>query len=71
MFLDGLSGGEEAERRNGKAAAVDVNADGIGRELDEIGQRETERRGRSGAPEIPQDVGMGRRDFVNGSIRHA
>ncbi|CZR50448.1 related to high-affinity phosphate permease, phosphate-repressible [Phialocephala subalpina] len=71
MFLDGLSGGEEAERRNGKNTAVDVNADGIGRELDEMGQREMEQRGRSGAPGLPQGDGMRARGFVNGSIRHA
>ncbi|KAF8853361.1 MFS general substrate transporter [Acephala macrosclerotiorum] len=72
MFLDRLSGGEEAERRNGKATAVDVNADGIGRELDEVNvQREMERRGRNSAPELPNGDGTRAREFVSGSIRHA
>lgn len=68
MFFDGLSGGEERERRKEKVAT-----DGSGddeRELDDM-DRERER-GRSGAPEAPlrQVDDGGVRLFVNGSVRH-
>jgi hypothetical protein len=64
MFLDGLSGGEERERRDEKMLADE-------RELEEVpreGERQKEGDGTSGPRPPDEDAGIGARPFVNRSF---